>query len=393
MLNLTYGQAFNGFDVRLNYTNPASVVLNGVLQAEDVSDSGNILGSYNRGSPDAKCIDGQGLLSNGAGCAPDDYPGPGQIHFAEGVAGASIQGPLSAALLMSITFTVRGQGVSLVYFDRWNLINPNPQPPGSQNFNPVYVPLVAYAAVFGNKGLVAFFNASPYDPTVSVSIIVGPFPHGAMFDATGSVDTVNTSLAPTNYSWDFGDRILENSTGPLKTHAYVVPGNYSVRLTVTDSAGRVGSITRVVSVVPSLGGLALTVKDQIGTVMRGNVLVQVFNSSTAQRPFASKTIDQFGQVQFDRLLPGTYTVTLSGQIFSKTSRSETVGPGWTTQDTFYLNIPGPPPDYSWLVFIVPMAAGVGIIGIFGIIRRRDTARNRRSAKMAGKASRKRRGSR
>jgi len=341
------------------------------MRVLDLNYSNNVFASRNPPPPDADCIDGVGVLSNGGGCAPDDSHSPGQIHFAEGVIGPSVQGPLSAALLFSLTFGVMEFGTSQIYFDRWNLVNPN-------NFNPVLVPLVTYSGIFGNQGLVAFFNYSPSDPTVSVSAIPG---QPTLFDASGSVDAVNSSLTPSNYSWDFDDGSgTLNTASPTVSHTFSVPGNYSVQLAVTD-ASRTGSIARTVSVVPALGNLFLTVQDQTGAPLRGNVMVEVFNSTFISTPFARKTIDTFGQVQFNRLIPGTYSVVFSGQTVIKSSRMETVGPGWTTRDTVLLTPVTPPPDYSWLVYLVPLAGGLGILTTVAVVRKRKSEKSKRAVKM------------
>jgi hypothetical protein len=380
MLDLVAGQAFNGFDVRINYTNPFSNGPSGTMRVVNLSYSNNVFASRSPPPPDAECIDGVGVLSNGNGCAPDDSPSPGQIHFAEGVIGPSVQGPLSQALLFSITFGVMNLGTSQIYFDRWNLVNP-------QNFNPVYVPLVTYSGIFGNTGLVAFFNYSPSDPTVSVSILPS---QPTIFDASGSVDAVNSSLTPSNYSWNFGDASGSLDTAsPTITHTFSLPGTYSVQLVVTD-ARRTGSITRTVSVVPALGSLFLTVEDQSGTVFRGNVVVEVFNSSAASSPFVRKTVDLFGQAEFKGLSPGTYSLTFSGSRIVKSSRAETIGPGWTTRDTVLLTIMSPPADYSWLFFVVPMAGGLGVVTVFSVVRRRNSEKSGRPSKGAGKGFKKRR---
>lgn len=385
MLNLTAGQGFNGFDVRLNYTSPTSASNSGTMQAQSISYSGNVFAGK---SPRvlAECIDGIGYITGGGGCAPDDYQAPGQIHFAEVSVGPALKGPLSSALLFSISFKIAGNGTSLVYFDRSNLVNPNPDPSNPQVINPVYVPLVAYAGIFGNNGLVAFFNFSPSDPTVSVSVLPR---QPAIFDATGSVDAYNDSLALTRYSWNFGDGTPVQNTPAVTQHYFVAPGNYSVRLDVADSSGRTGSITRNVPVVPALGSLALTFKDQIGTLLRGNVIVKMFNSSIATLPFTNKTIDQGGQAQFNRLAPGTYQVTFSGQGIVPSSRSELITPGWTTQDTVYLTVQTPPPDYSWLVFVGPMAGGLGVVAVVAVMKRRNSDKGPRSSKRSSGGFKKR----
>jgi PKD repeat protein len=379
MLDLAAGQAFNGFDVRINYTNPYSNGPSGTMRVLNLNYSNNVFTSHNPPAPDAECVDGVGVLSNGKGCAPDDSPSPGQIHFAEGIIGPSVQGPLSAALLFSINFGVMGLGTSQIYFDRWNLVNP-------QNFNPVFVPLVTYSGIFGNTGLVAFFNYSPSDPTVSVSILPG---QPTLFDASASVDAVNSSLTPSNYSWNFGDGSgLADTASPTITHTFSLPGNYSVQLVVTD-ARRSGSIARTVSVVPALGGLFLTVQDQTGAPLRSNVIVELFNSSLSSTAFAHKTIDTFGQVEFNGLIPGSYSVVFSGQTIVKSSRTETIGPGWTTRDTVLLTPVAAPPDYSWLVYVVPLVGGLGILTAVAVVRRRNLQKRGRVVRMDGKGSKKR----
>jgi len=115
--------------------------------------------------------------------------------------------------------------------------------------------------------------------------------------------------------------------------------------------------------------------------LRGNVMVEVFNSTFISTPFARKTVDTFGQVQFNRLIPGTYSVVFSGQTVIKSSRMETVGPGWTTRDTVLLTPVTPPPDYSWLVYLVPLAGGLGILTTVAVVRKRKSEKSKRAVKM------------
>jgi len=380
MMNLTGDQAISGFDIRLNYTNPASGSTIGTMQAGSISYASNVFAGMS-GTVLANCVDGIGYISGGNGCAPDDNQAPGQIHFAEALVGQTLRGPQSKALLFSISFSVARNGTSLVYFDRANLVNPNPDPSNPQIINPVYVPLLTYSGIFGNNGVVAFFNFKPSDPTLSVAILPN---QPAIFDATGSVDSYDNSLIMTKYSWNFGDGpSLQNTTIPVIQHPFAFPGNYSVQMTASDSSGRTGSITRIVPVVPALGTLALTVKDQMGSVLRGNVLVSIFNSSLSRLPFVSKTIDLGGQVQFKNLVPGRYYVTFSGQGIVTSSKNEQITPGWTQLDTVYLSLIVPPPDYGWLFFVVPIIGGLGVVTTLALRNRKNSSKNNRSGKPVG----------
>jgi len=54
------------------------------------------------------------------------------------------------------------------------------------------------------------------------------------------------------WDWDFGDGSSASSQNP--THTYTQPGNYQVRLTVTDSCGLQDSTTKTITVGASLDG-------------------------------------------------------------------------------------------------------------------------------------------
>src|SRR4029077_199954 len=68
------------------------------------------------------------------------------------------------------------------------------------------------------------------------------------FNATGSMDPdgmVNV------WAWNFGDGSFQQFFGsPFADHVYNIPGNFTVTLTVTDSAGLMASKTMIVQVVP-----------------------------------------------------------------------------------------------------------------------------------------------
>jgi PKD repeat protein len=66
---------------------------------------------------------------------------------------------------------------------------------------------------------------------------------GAQFDGSSSSDPDGTIAA---YEWSFGDGTA--ATGPSPAHAYVSPGEYTVKLTVTDDAGNTAEVSHPVTV-------------------------------------------------------------------------------------------------------------------------------------------------
>ena len=69
------------------------------------------------------------------------------------------------------------------------------------------------------------------------------------FDASGSVASSGRTIV--SFSWSFGDG--GSGTGQTVTHTYgavIVPTTFNVILTVTDSAGKTGSITKPITINP-----------------------------------------------------------------------------------------------------------------------------------------------
>ena len=68
--------------------------------------------------------------------------------------------------------------------------------------------------------------------------------------AQHAVQLVGSQAAPgrtiASYSWDFGDG--GSSTLASPTHAYAAGASYNVTLTITDSTGKVGRVTKTVQV-------------------------------------------------------------------------------------------------------------------------------------------------
>jgi PKD repeat protein len=68
--------------------------------------------------------------------------------------------------------------------------------------------------------------------------------HTMQFNSSGSQAAPGRTIA--SYSWDFGDG--GSSTLASPTHAYGAAASYNVTLTVTDSTGKVGRVTKTVQV-------------------------------------------------------------------------------------------------------------------------------------------------
>jgi hypothetical protein len=360
------GQYFQGFDVRVNYTFP-----NVVLQATGINYSSNVFASYQNSGPVVECIDGISQISNAAGCSGEIV---GQVHFAESVLGPALKGPVSG-ILFTITFQVVGLGISVFTFDLADLSNPNPDPANPQFTHFTLIPVLENAGVFGNLGVVAFFNYQPVDTSISVSALNGPT-NPVSFDASSSFVANDSSMGFKLFSWSFGDgSAVASSSGPVQRHIFGLSGNYTVSLMVTDNKNQVGTLTRRVTVLPALGGLDLTVEDQSGNVQRGNVLVQLFNSSSSPL-FANKTVNQAGEAVFTRLAPGSYYLTFSGQGILTASVSERITPGWTMRDTVYVTVlsQSPPANYGGLIYAGTILAGVGVVAGAFVYQKRKASR-------------------
>ena len=76
------------------------------------------------------------------------------------------------------------------------------------------------------------------------STVTNATTHTMLFDASGS--TASGGATITSYAWNFGDG--STGTGQSASRTYGAAGSYPVRLTVTDSLGRTGTILVTVTV-------------------------------------------------------------------------------------------------------------------------------------------------
>ena len=371
-LDLAPGEIINGFDVRINYSNPYTNANPGGLQARSLNYDGNIFGSS--GSVGIDCINGL-EQQGGNGCGDDSL---GQIHLQEVLIGKAAT---SGGRLFSIAFLVGGPGPSVFSFDRANLVNPNGDPSNPQLIDPVFIPVVKQDAIFGNTGVVAFFNYQPHDTSVSPAIVPN-----ALIDFDGSASFVgnDTSIGIKSYSWDFGSVCAPVSTA-LGHCTFPEPGNYTVSLTVVDDRNESGSISRKVSVVPALGSIDLMLKDQLGNVLKQQVTVRVYNSTLSPTPFATNATGS--EVVFKGLSPSSsYYVSFAGATVEDFSKTEIVRPGLTTLDSVYLTLKPPPADYSAFIYAGSLVAALGIL-TGAIVYQKRSSKNKSSSRANKKTTR------
>jgi len=108
----------------------------------------------------------------------------------------------------------------------------------------VLLGMLAGCALF-NEAPVANFSWSPQDPLARTDVQFTDLSTdiGGLFGGGGIVSWV----------WDFGDNDSSPSRNP--EHEYETGGTYTVRLTVTDEEGSTASITKTITITPSLDGV------------------------------------------------------------------------------------------------------------------------------------------
>ena len=168
------------------------------------------------------------------------------------------------------------------------VITSSPPPPG--------VSILAMGQLDQPSGSpVAYEWTATTESEFTIGTVVAPDPTAAFtnqqdasggpldYDFDGSTSMAFGGNTITSYSWDFGDG--STATGVTPTHLFSTGGTYEVTLTVTDSAGNVGSITQSVAtpappVVNSTGD-APAANPASGNCDTGNT---VTNSSATQVP-------------------------------------------------------------------------------------------------------------
>ena len=91
-------------------------------------------------------------------------------------------------------------------------------------------------AIVGS-GVTASFTASPTNPTTATTV-----------QFNGVASTASAGATITQWAWNFGDGNTSTASSPLTSHQFGAARTYVVRLTVTDSQGRTGTVTVNVTV-------------------------------------------------------------------------------------------------------------------------------------------------
>lgn len=86
---------------------------------------------------------------------------------------------------------------------------------------------------------VAIFTCDPPEP---VQKLIATFNASKSYDPDGNI---------TSYNWNFGDG-TPNATGMITTHIFMLPGDYTVTLTVTDNDGLTNSTSKLIKVLPAI---------------------------------------------------------------------------------------------------------------------------------------------
>jgi serine protease len=143
--------------------------------------------------------------------------------------------------------------------------------------NPAAVPAVVHAAIIDNASvnklssigagspnrlLYALFGGAPVDTPPNATFTYSCTGLTCTFDGSGSIDDHGI----TGYAWDFGD--LQGGSGAGVGHTYASGGTFTVRLTVTDTAGQTDVESKSVTV--TAGGAPCTGCQEYTGTLSGN---------------------------------------------------------------------------------------------------------------------------
>ncbi len=130
---------------------------------------------------------------------------------------------------------------------------------GTNNTSILQNPLHIYNTAGNYTVQLQVQNASNCPDTVTKTVVVHAKPPvdyswASICLGTSTTFSTNTTVtnvtAVTSYDWDFGDGTVHNTTQQNPVHKYAVTGNFTVVLTIVDTAGCVNSVSHVVAIHP-----------------------------------------------------------------------------------------------------------------------------------------------
>lgn len=198
---------------------------------------------------------------------------------------------------------------------------------GNANSRFANIRLVPPTTVGPGNNLVASFTFSPQGPSEDTPVL---------FDGTGSI-AANPTSTIMSYSWDFGDG--GTATGRQVTHRFS-QGQKTVTLTVTDSIGRTGRASQLVTVTFPVTGLSAAFLFSPNPSQLNQPVHFDASVSTITPPhrivsytwnFGEGTITTTGspRIDFTYTLPRTYVVVLT--VTDDTGQTKTTTQSITPQ--------------------------------------------------------------
>jgi PKD repeat protein len=119
-------------------------------------------------------------------------------------------------------------------------------------FPGTYVVRLTVSDGFGNSASVSKSITVSAASTKPVAAAVA-LPNPAKVNTTVTFDASASRTSPDGrierYTWDFGDGTFTTTTGPTTTKVFTTAGNKTVKLFVTDSAGRVSDVVSIPVVI------------------------------------------------------------------------------------------------------------------------------------------------
>lgn len=117
-----------------------------------------------------------------------------------------------------------------------------------------------------NHPPVASFTVTPTEGNVSTVFTL---------NASASYD-VEDMTSELTFEWDFYDRGEWDASGMIVQKKYSLPGNYTIRLRVTDTGGRTGTTTQLVTVAPvEIEVISCRIEDPLpGATVFGNYTIE-----------------------------------------------------------------------------------------------------------------------